>query len=101
MLIKKLQKLSDFQRESNWSQTGVKQWTRTRALHLLDRDSSAPPYLSVSFVLVPDEPQLGVGGHAVVGSDVAVEQSALHPDRFTCQNMVLFQIHRPVEAAVH
>lgn len=60
-----------------------------------------PPYLSVSFVLVPDEPQLGVGGHAVVGSDVAVEQSALHPDRFTCQNMVLFQIHRPVEAAVH
>lgn len=58
-------------------------------------------YLSISFVLVPDEAQLGVGCHGVVGSDVAVEQGTFHPDRFIGQNVVLLQVHRPVDASVH
>lgn len=58
-------------------------------------------YLCVSFVLVPDEAQLGVGGHGVVGSDVAVEQGTFDPNRLAGQNMVLLQIHRPVNASVH
>lgn len=58
-------------------------------------------YLCISFVFVPDEAQLGVGGHCVVGSDVAVEQGTFHPDRLTSQNVVLLQIHGPVDAAIH
>ena len=58
-------------------------------------------YLRVPFVLVPDEPQLGVGGHGVVGADVAVEQGTLHPDGLPGQNPVALEVHRPVDAAVH
>lgn len=58
-------------------------------------------YLRISFVLVPDEAQLGVGGHRVVGSDVAVEQGTFHPNRLASQNVVLLQIHGPVYASVH
>lgn len=58
-------------------------------------------YLCISFVLVPDEAQLGVGGHGVVGSNVAVEQGTFHPNRLAGQNMVLLQIHGPVDASVH
>lgn len=46
-------------------------------------------YLCVSFVLVPNEAELGVGCSAVVGSDVAVEKCTFHSNRFTSQNMVL------------
>lgn len=53
-------------------------------------------YLCISFVPVPDEAQLGVGGHGVVGSYVTVEQGTFDPDRLTRQNVVLLQIHRPV-----
>lgn len=58
-------------------------------------------YLCISFVLIPDEAQFGVGGHGVVGSDVAVEQGTFHPNGFTGQNMVLLQIHWPVYASIH
>lgn len=58
-------------------------------------------HLCISFVLVPDEAQLGVGRHGVVGSDVAVEQGTFHPDRFVGQNVVLLEIHGPVYASVH
>ena len=58
-------------------------------------------YLGVPLVLVPDEPQLGVGGHGVVGADVAVEQGTLDPDGLPRQNPVPLQVHRPVDAPVH
>lgn len=63
--------------------------------------SGPSSHLGVAFVLVPNEAQLGVGGHGVVGSDVAVEQGTFDPDRFSGQDVVLLQIHRPVDASVH
>lgn len=58
-------------------------------------------HLCVSLVLVPDEAELGVGGHGVVGSDVAVEQGTFDPDRLAGQDVVLLQVHGPVDATVH
>lgn len=46
-------------------------------------------YLCVSFVLVPNEAELGVGCSTVVGSDVAVEECAFHSNWLASQNMVL------------
>lgn len=46
-------------------------------------------YLCVSFVLVPNEAELGVGCSAVVGPDVAVEKRTFHSNRLASQNMVL------------
>ncbi len=57
--------------------------------------------LGVALVPVPDEPQLGILGHAVVGAYVAVEESALHPQRLSGQHTVRLQVHRPVYTAVH
>lgn len=58
-------------------------------------------HLCIAFVLVPDEAQLGVCGHGVVGSDVAVEQGTFNSNRLTSQYVVLLQIHRPVNASIH
>lgn len=46
-------------------------------------------YLCISFVLVPNEAELGVGCSTVVGSDVAVEERTFHSNRLPSQNMVL------------
>ena len=63
--------------------------------------ASSRPYLRVPLVLVPDEPQLGVGGHGVVGADVTVEQGTLDPDGLAGQDPVPLKVHRPVDAPVH
>lgn len=57
--------------------------------------------LRVAFVLVPDQSQLAVLGHGVVGSDVTVEQGTLDPHRLAGKHSVPLQVHRPVDAAVH
>lgn len=78
-------------------------WFCFRTFNLTDwfLKHSIEPHLRVALVLVPDEAQLGVGGHGVVGSDVAVEQGTFDPDWFPSQDVVLLQIHRPVDATVH
>lgn len=46
-------------------------------------------YLCISFVLVPNEAELGVGCSTVVGSDIAVEERTFHANWLPSQNMVL------------